>query len=227
MSGPGRRPTLGEAAGELAVGVERFRVAARGVAGAHQLGDELLAQRVLRDERGQLGGGLVGAAERGERRGARAAQPVADGMQAAGLDGRGVVGEREVLERRSPPQRERVARSGRAPRPAGCRPRPRRGRRTAGRRPTRARRRGGSRPARGRFLSGPIRARSFASRTCSERVTSPRASGSHAASISVSAGTGVPGATSSRARSARSLAPRGARPSTRTGPRMESCTGAR
>ena len=118
---------VGEAAGELAVGVERLGVTARGVAGGHQLGDELLAQRVLGDERGQLGGRLVGAAERGERRGARAAQPVADRVQAAGLDGGGVVGEREVGERLAAPQRERLVAEGERLRRRPCRPRPRRG----------------------------------------------------------------------------------------------------
>jgi hypothetical protein len=104
----GPQADVGEAAGELAVGVERLGVPARGLAGAHQFGDVLLAQRILGDERGQLGGGLVGAAQGRERAGARPAQAVAGRVQAAGLDGDGVVGQHEIGEGLAAPQRERL-----------------------------------------------------------------------------------------------------------------------
>ena len=112
-----------------------------------------------------------------ERRGARAAEPVADSVQSPGLDGRGVVGELEIGERRAAPQRERLVADGQAPPDGGRRGclLGERGEPVGVDRAGRPRARSRPGPRTSVSGSGPSRARSFASRTCSERVTPHRA----------------------------------------------------
>ena len=111
-AGPGRETDLGEAAGELAVRDERLGVPARGVARGHELGHQLLAQRILGDERAQLGGCLIGAAEGVQRGGARAAEPIAERVKSPRLDRRDVVGQLEIGERLAAPERQRLVADG-------------------------------------------------------------------------------------------------------------------
>ena len=118
----GLQADLGQPGRERPVLVERLGVAARRVAGGHQLEDQLLAQGVLGHEHGQLGARLAGAAERHERGGTGPAEAVADRVQPARLDRRGVVDDLEVRERLAAPQPKRLVAEGQ-----------RRGRRQAGR----------------------------------------------------------------------------------------------
>ena len=66
----GRQPELAQPRGEVAVGRERLDLAARAVEREHQRADELLAQRVGRDQPAQLGHRLQRPAELDERAGA-------------------------------------------------------------------------------------------------------------------------------------------------------------
>ena len=102
----GREPELAQPRGEPAVGLERLDLAAGAVEREHQRRDELLAQRIGRDQPAQDGDRLERPAERDERAGALLLRLRAQVLEPAPL-GLRPVGVGEVAERRPAPQLER------------------------------------------------------------------------------------------------------------------------
>ncbi len=229
--GAGLEADLREPPGERAVGVERLDVTARVVADEHQVPHEVLAQRVVVRELLERGRGLLRAAQVAQGERAQVAQAVADPVQPARLHGRGLVGHRDVGERLAAPQGERLVAgrerlTGSAVRRFVGEPREPVGVDGLGR--------GGEAVA--RRLADEDRAGRPGRPAGLEEAAEPGQADVERADDAVRPGRrprgldervgrdGKAGSEARRASSARSLAPGGARPSRRTGPRTESCT---